>query len=183
MPQQQNLKPLLILARKTIESEFTDEKYEVPEEIKKKYSEQRACFVTLTKKGNLRGCIGSLEARQELWKDVQENAIHSAFDDPRFSPLNDSELNQIKIEISVLTKPEKLDYKNSEDLLKKLNSEMGVIISLGYFSATYLPQVWEQIDNKEEFLSSLCMKAGLSSDEWKNGKLKVEIYRVEKIEE
>ena len=85
------------LARETIKAKLEGKKLEVSEEVKKRFSKKQACFVTLTKRGNLRGCIGSLEPRQELWKDVQDNSLHGAFHDPRFPPIKEEELKDIKI--------------------------------------------------------------------------------------
>jgi len=176
------MKELLKLAREAIKNELEGKELEVSQEIKKKYSKKQACFVTLTINGNLRGCIGSLEPRQELWKDVVENAKNAAFSDPRFNSLEKSELSKIKIEISVLTIPKKIEYKDSEDLLKKIKGK-GVIIKKGWNQATYLPQVWEDLPNSEKFISSLCQKAGLSGDSWKNSELEVSLYEAEKVSE
>jgi uncharacterized protein len=172
---------LLKLARKAIKSHFDGEKLFVDEKIKKKFGEKLACFVTLTEGGELRGCIGTLSAHQELWKDVIENAIHAGFDDYRFSPLSKDELSKIKIEISVLSKPEKLEYKNPEDLLKKIDKKMGLILKKGWNSATFLPQVWEQLPDKVLFLEHLSSKAGLLKDAWKTAEFS--FYRVESVEE
>lgn len=177
-------KELLKLAREAIKTELENKELKVEGDIKKKFSDKRACFVTLSLKKNdeLRGCIGSLEARQELWKDVVENARDAAFLDPRFDKLSLDELEKIKIEISVLSVPVKISYKDEEDLKKKIK-EKGVILRKGFYSATYLPQVWEQIKDEEEFLGSLCMKAGLSFDIWKKEKIDVWTYEVEKVKE
>lgn len=178
------MKDLLKLARESIKSELEGKELKVSESLGKKYSEKKACFVTLTINGDLRGCIGSLEARQELWKDVIGNARSAAFRDPRFYELTEKELEKVKIEISVLSKPEKIVYNNVEDLLFKIKPKKdGLIIKLGFYSATYLPQVWEQISIKEEFLESLCRKAGLSGDFWKSGKLEVWKYSVDSVAE
>ncbi|MFA6427461.1 MAG: AmmeMemoRadiSam system protein A [Candidatus Magasanikbacteria bacterium] len=140
----------------------------------------RGSFVTLMKHGELRGCIGHIEPTQELYKDVIENAVSAAFDDPRFSPLQIYELNDIQIEISVLSTPTEVAYFSIEELLTRLQPGIdGVIISKGNKGATYLPQVWEDFDTKEDFLTSLCLKAGLRKDEWMKGKLKVETYQTE----
>lgn len=155
------------LARKTLEAYFQEKEFEPNQELKDKFKEKKACFVTLTKNGNLRGCIGSLEPRQELWKDVQENSLNSAFNDPRFFPLQEKELKDIKIEVSVLSKPQKLEYKNEEDLLNKINKEMGIILKKDFCSSTFLPQVWEQIPDKIQFIEQLSLKAGLNKDAWK----------------
>jgi len=176
------MKELLKLARKTLEAHFKGKRPEITEDIKKKFSEEKACFVTLTLSGELRGCVGSLEARQELWKDVVENSINAAFNDSRFPELALEELKKIKIEISVLSIPKKISFANLEEFKKKISGK-GVIIKKGWNSATYLPQVWEDISDKEEFLSSLCQKAGLNMNAWKEKGLDVWIYDVEKIKE
>jgi uncharacterized protein len=172
---------LLNLARDTIVRYLDGEKVNVSEDIKKRYSEKQACFVTFTKKEVLRGCIGSLYPRQELWKDVVENSINAGFKDRRFPPLRQEELNQIKIEISILTIPKKLEFRNPDELLKKINTNHGVILQKRMKSATFLPQVWEQIPSKEDFLEHLSLKAGLEEDAWRTADIWV--YEVEKISE
>lgn len=175
------MKSLLFLARDALIKYLEEKEVKPSDEVKKKYSNKQACFVTLTKKGKLRGCIGSLYPRQELWKDVIENSISAGFRDSRFLPLEEKELSKIKIEISVLSIPKKLEFKSPEDLLKKLNSNYGVILQKRMNSATFLPQVWEQIPNKQSFLEQLSLKAGLSRDAWKTAEIWV--YEVEKIKE
>ena len=141
-------------------------------------------FVTLKHNGRLRGCIGSLSASDPLAKSVRRNAINAAFHDPRFSPLTEKELGQIEIEVSVLTEPLPLAFSDPEDLLQKLRPNVdGLIIRQGYASATFLPQVWEQLSKKEDFLGHLCLKAGLPRDAWKRGKLEVSTYQVQYFEE
>jgi AmmeMemoRadiSam system protein A len=173
---------LLGLARESIKSELEGRELIVSESIKKKYSKKLACFVTLTIRTDLRGCIGSIEARQELWKDVVENARNAAFSDPRFDELDKDELNKVKIEISVLTTPKQITYKTEEEMKKKILGK-GVILQKGFYSATYLPQVWEDLPEFEAFISSLCQKAGLSRDAWKKLDLKIDIYDAEKVRE
>lgn len=175
------MKELLSLARSTLVKYLQEERASPPEEVKKKYSQKQACFVTLTKKGELRGCMGSLYPRQELWRDVVENSINAAFKDSRFPPVRPGELPNIKIEISILSLPKKLEFRTPEELLAKLNSKYGVILQRGMSSATFLPQVWEQISEKQDFLEHLSLKAGLSKDAWK--KADFWIYEVEKIKE
>ena len=154
------------------------------EEIDAELREKRGVFVTLTGNGNLRGCIGHLVPIQPLYLDVIDNAVNSAFDDPRFNPLDADELENIKIEISVLSLPEPLEYKDAADLLNKLVPlKHGVILKKGFYQATYLPQVWEDLSDKELFLSSLCQKAGLYPDEWKTAHPDIQVYTVEKFEE
>jgi AmmeMemoRadiSam system protein A len=179
---------LLQLVRKTIIRFFsTGKPLELkPEEVpSKKLVEIGACFVTLYKGSNLRGCIGTLEANRPLVFDVINNSLESAFNDPRFQPLGPGELEKVKISISVLTKPEPFPVKNKEDLLKKLKpNKHGLIIKKGWARATFLPVVWEQLPTKEEFLSHLCMKAGLAEDAWKETKgMEFFVYEAEEFEE
>lgn len=141
-------------------------------------------FVTLKIDGQLRGCIGNLASNESLVSGVCRNAINAAFHDPRFAPLSAAELDLVEIEISILTEPKPMEYHDSADLLKKLRPNVdGVTISAGHTSATFLPQVWEQLPKPQEFLSHLCMKAGLSADAWKNRKLEVSTYQVQYFEE
>jgi len=177
-----NKNELINLAKEAIKTKLEGRNFIIDEKIKKKFKEKRACFVTLILDGKLRGCVGSLTARQELWKDVLENAINSAFFDSRFYPLTKKEFDKIKIEISVLNVPKEIEYKNEGELKKKIFKK-GVIIKKGYCSATYLPQVWGQIQDKDEFLSSLCLKAGLNASAWKKEKLNVFVYDIEKVRE
>ena len=168
---------LLHLARQTLEKYLTDgtlpevDESQVPEKLK----QERACFVTLNKKGMLRGCIGNLTPEKELYKSVIENAVNAAVRDPRFNPVVDEELPYISLEISVLSLPQEISYTDSHDLISKIKGK-GVTIAAGFNRATFLPQVWEQLPDPEEFLSHLCMKAGLPSDFWKGNALKIEVY-------
>ncbi|MCQ3938153.1 MAG: AmmeMemoRadiSam system protein A [Chloroflexi bacterium] len=146
--------------------------------------EHGASFVTLTVQGELRGCIGALEAYQPLADDVREHAIAAALEDPRFPPLNAGELSRINIEVSRLTAPEQLEYSSSEDLLKKLRPHVdGVVLRHGSRRATFLPQVWEKIPDPEEFLNQLCYKMGASPHLWREAKPLVFIYQVEEFRE
>ena len=141
-------------------------------------------FVTLTINGNLRGCIGYILPMYPLYHTVIDNAYNAAYSDPRFPPVTKAEMEKLHIEISVLSVPEKLEYTSSQDLLEKLQPlKDGVILKKGFYSSTFLPQVWEQLPDKKEFLQHLCMKAGLGPDEWEEGFLEVEIYHAEVFEE
>ena len=143
-----------------------------------------ASFVTLTIHGNLRGCIGALEPYQPLALDVREHAIASALDDPRFPPVTPSELDQIEIEISRLTVPERLEYTDAEDLLAKLRPHVdGVILRDGFRRATFLPQVWDKIPDKADFLDNLCYKMGAPQNLWGHKHLEVLVYQVEEFHE
>ena len=144
------------------------------------FQSNRGTFVTLTIENNLRGCIGNLTAKESILKSIEENAGHAAFHDHRFSPLKKNELDQIRIEISILTEPEPLSYNDASDLIAILKEKKcGVIIKKGSASATFLPQVWEQIPDPEEFLSHLCLKAGLTASAWQSENLDIMIYEVQ----
>jgi AmmeMemoRadiSam system protein B/AmmeMemoRadiSam system protein A len=148
------------------------------------YQTHCGTFVTLKIGGQLRGCIGSLTATEPLSEGVRNNAINAAFRDPRFSPLTGKELPKVEIEVSILSEPQPLEYSDADDLIKKLRVNIdGVIIRKGHASATFLPQVWEQLPAPEEFLSHLCMKAGLGSKAWRNTKIEVLTYQVQYFEE
>jgi AmmeMemoRadiSam system protein A len=129
--------------------------------------ENGAAFVTLNTEPNdqLRGCIGSLQAYRPLYKDIISNAQSAALHDPRFTPLTPEELKHIKVEVSILSEPEVLLYKDVDDLRTKITPfKDGVVLKLGSYQATYLPQVWEQLPNFDAFFSSLCLKANLTGN-------------------
>ena len=170
---------LVELARKTIESSFKKEAFEPDQETKRKYKAVQSSFVTLTINNELRGCIGSLLPRQELYKDVQENAINASFHDSRFPKLKEAELKNIKIEVSILSEPKRLNYKSEQDLLNRLFKDMGIILRKGHSSATFLPQVWEQLKDPKEFLEHLSQKAGLDKDAWKTADIYYYMVNVE----
>lgn len=126
-----------------------------------------ATFVTLNENNELRGCMGTLEAHRPLAMDVAENAFAAAFSDPRFDPLDESELNLIKVEVSLLDTPQMMSFKDEEDLLGKLcPGADGIILSYGAHRATFLPQVWESLPEPMAFLSQLKRKAGLATNFW-----------------
>ena len=150
----------------------------------KSFQSHCGTFVTLKLKGNLRGCIGNLTSAETIWDGIIRNAVNAAFHDPRFSPLTEKELDQTEIEVSILSEPCPLEYSNAEELTRKLRVNIdGVIIRKGHASATFLPQVWQQLPQPEEFLSHLCMKAGLPANAWKDPELEVLTYQVQYFEE
>lgn len=170
---------LLKIAREAISYYLKyEEKYivnDVPEHLNKPLG----VFVTLLKNGELRGCIGYPYPIVPLAQAVADNAINAAFFDPRFEPLSKDELNKIKIEITVLTLPEEIKYKNPEDLLNKIEiGRDGLIIEYGGYSGLLLPQVPVEYGwNKSEYLSHACLKAGLPGDIWKREKIKVKTFQ------
>lgn len=153
---------------------------ELPESLRQPGSS----FVTLTKLGALRGCIGSLEPSIPLAEDVRVHAIAAALEDYRFPPVTEDELPFIMIEISRLTPMRPLEYRSAADLLTKLRPGIdGVVISDGTRRGTFLPQVWAKVREPEIFLSMLCNKIGLSGDTWKKKKMSVFVYEVEEFHE
>ena len=177
---------LVALARFTIEDALgRPTSAPQPPSEAEQVGEAGAAFVTLTTRGGaLRGCIGSLIAHRPLVDDVRANALSAAFEDPRFPPLGAGELPDLVVEVSVLTRPETITYRGPQELIELLRPNVdGVIIERGRHRATFLPQVWEQLPLPEEFLGHLCYKAGLSSDAWRQGDLRVSVYQVQKFEE
>ena len=179
-------KILLKIARQAIEKTLLEGK--LPEinldEFPAALHEPGACFVTLSIDGQLRGCVGSIEASRALILDVYDRAIGAAFGDPRFPSLTLPELENLEIEISALTKPETLVHDSPEDLVIKLRVGVdGVILKDQSRRATFLPQVWEKLPDPELFLSRLCLKMGLAADAWRYKSMEVQIYRVEKFGE
>jgi len=142
----------------------------------------RATFVTLQKQGELRGCIGRLEAARPLAEDIAGNAYSAAFEDPRFQPLHESELDGLEIHLSLLTPSEPLAFTSEQDLLDQLRpGEDGLILAEGSRRGTFLPSVWEQLTTPRQFLEHLKLKAGLPASYWSNS-IKAWRYRAEVIE-
>lgn len=179
-------KLLLETARNAIRREL-DKEEKIPlmmDEYSPKLRENGACFITIKKNGVLRGCVGSIEAVQPLIQDVRERAVAAAFQDYRFPPLTLPEFDEIRIEISRLTPPRKLNYQDPEDLINKLRPRIdGVILRYQTHRGTFLPQVWEQLPSPELFLNRLCLKMSLDQSVWRSAKLQVETYQVEKFQE
>lgn len=169
---------LLQLARSVIEGKLRDGRPpRPPTDLSPALSEKRGCFVTLHAGKALRGCIGTIEPVQPLVEAVVENAMNAAFQDPRFTPLRENEVSQIELEISVLTVPETLSFSDGEALLSLLKpGAHGVILEKGWHRSTFLPQVWEQLPDPQQFLSHLCRKAGLSGECWRLSDITVKTY-------
>lgn len=141
----------------------------------------QACFVTLQINAQLRGCIGSLEAFRPLVEDVAENAFSAAFRDPRFSPVNEQEFEQLDYHISILSPSEPIEFKSENDLLKKLRPGIdGLVLDEGGRRSTFLPSVWDSLPSPRQFLAQLKVKTGLPADYWSDS-IKVERYTVEDI--
>jgi len=177
---------LLRLAREALENRVRGEKLPPLNEtaLSSQLREKGASFVTLTIGGRLRGCIGALEAYQPLVEDVRAHAVAAALEDPRFPAVREDELNRIQIEVSRLTRPIRLEYKDAADLLSKLRPHVdGVILRDGPRRATFLPQVWETIPDPAGFLNYLCRKMGLHENAWRTKYLEVFTYQVEEFHE
>jgi AmmeMemoRadiSam system protein A len=160
---------LLRLARASIEHGFEHaEPLPIDSDgLPPEMSEMRATFTTLREGGRLRGCCGTLQAVRPLAKDVAHSAFQAAFRDPRFEPLCRHELNDVDLEVAVLSPMEPLPVDDEADLLEKLRSGTdGLVIIEGSHRATFLPKVWEQLPNPPEFLGALKMKCGLPKDYW-----------------
>jgi AmmeMemoRadiSam system protein A len=143
-----------------------------------------AAFVTLTRLGQLRGCVGTLEASQPLAVCVREHGVAAALHDYRFPPVRPEELAEIEIEVSRLTLPRELPYECPEDLLAGLKPGVdGVILRDGMRRATFLPQVWEKLPEPALFLSHLCEKMGADPFLWQRRRLQVSVYQVEMFHE
>ncbi len=179
---------LLELARKTIREVVTSGNMPEIDESglssSSSMTEPKGCFVTLKKSGELRGCIGHIFPREPLYRAVMDNARNAALEDPRFHPVEPQELALLEIEVSVLTVPQPLDFESPDDLLNKLRPEVdGVVLQIGRRQATYLPQVWEQLPDKESFLAHLSAKARLPASAWKQPGTAILTYQVEAFKE
>ncbi len=166
---------LLVRARNAIAAEFGVDG--CPEPAHRALAEAGATFVTLTQDGQLRGCIGSLEAWRTLDADVRENARAAAFRDSRFAPLGREELERTRVEVSLLTAPEPMSFADEADALRQLRPGIdGVIFEVGRHRSTFLPQVWESLPDRREFMGHLRYKAGLPPNFWSP---EVRLYRYE----
>ena len=170
---------LLEIARKTIESHLFNRPYtpEYPES----FSQSQGAFVTLTKNGSLRGCIGFPEPTYPLIEAVQKAAISAASEDPRFPPILPDEWKGIKIEVTVLTPPALLQVADPSEYPGEIEvGRDGLIVESGFSKGLLLPQVpvewkWDEVD----FLSQTCLKAGLPPDEWKQKSTKIYTFQGE----
>ena len=177
---------LLGIAKAAILSQFDDEKGIDKEALLKSYpylKEDGAVFVTLKHEHDLRGCIGSLVAHRTLYDDIIHNAISAGFSDPRFESLTKEELSYLTLEVSLLSKPELLEYQDYEDLLHKVKPNVdGLILKHGVYQGTFLPQVWEQLPTPKLFLKHLSMKASAYPSIYEEHP-SIYRYRVDAIEE
>jgi uncharacterized protein len=146
-------------------------------------AEHGACFVTLSQSGELRGCIGSLQAHRSLLDDVRSNAVSAALRDPRFSPLSAEELDITTVEVSLLSATSAMEVRDEADALAQLRPHVdGIVFEYGRYRSTFLPQVWENLARPRDFLAMLRRKAGLPDDFWAED-VKLSRYSVTKWSE
>lgn len=145
--------------------------------------EHGACFVTLTQGGELRGCIGTLEAHRALREDLRANALAAAFRDPRFAPLRAHELDRTEVEVSLLSPMQALDFDSEAQALLQLRPGVdGLVFAYGGRRSTFLPQVWEQLPAVDDFMAHLKRKAGLPAGFW-HAEVRLQRYTVSKWKE
>lgn len=172
---------LLPIARAAISSALG--RHQVAAEDAVWLQESGACFVTLTQQGQLRGCIGTLEARRPLLTDLKANAIAAALRDPRFMPLTVTELAHTEIEVSLLSPMQAMSFESEAQALTLLQPGIdGVVFEFEHYRSTFLPQVWEQLPTATEFMAHLKHKAGLPPDFWAEG-VRLHRYGVRKWKE
>ncbi|MFC1723863.1 AmmeMemoRadiSam system protein A [Nanoarchaeota archaeon] len=176
-------KPLLELARKTLEAHFSGEKLDTSKWDN--FNKKQGVFVTLHKAGDLRGCIGFPMPVYELKEAIVQAAKAAALNDPRFPRLDEDELSEVKIEISVLTVPKEIKAKDPLDLPSKVKvGEDGLIVKGLVRQGLLLPQVFTEYKcDAESALSMTCQKAGLADDEWKTGRVVVEKFQAKIVSE
>jgi AmmeMemoRadiSam system protein A len=146
-------------------------------------TKKRASFVTLKKNGQLRGCIGMLEAACPVVEDISKNAFSAAFRDSRFDPVSVDEIDDLSIHLSILTTPQPIEFTTEQDLLGKIRPHVdGLILVQGIHRGTFLPAVWESLPDPKSFLDNLKLKAGLEKNHWSD-QIKVYCYQTESIEE
>jgi len=179
-------KLLLNIAREAIYHAVTHQKL-IPLDLSafsKTLQDQGASFVTLTRDGALRGCVGTIEATMPLVLDVKEHAVAAALHDFRFAPVEKREVDQLVIEVSRLSQPAPIRYTTPGELPESIRIGIdGIVIRRGMNRATFLPQVWEKIPDPERFLSQLCLKLGCPAETWQNEMLDVSSYEVESFSE
>lgn len=179
---------VLAVARRALEEAVGVESVEtgpdvVGDSTRELLSAPGASFVTLRRRGELRGCLGSLQPRRPLLEDVRANARAAALSDRRFEPVTADELSEISLEVSVLSPLERVEFADQEQLLAQLRPGIdGVVLECAGRRGTFLPQVWEALPEPDRFLEQLKLKAGLQADFWSD-EVRVWRYRVEKYQE
>jgi hypothetical protein len=163
---------LLELAEKTVEAAVKGQPKPEPDDIPEIAKQERGAFVTLEKNGNLRGCIGQVIPSNPLWETVRDMAVSAALKDPRFPGVQEKELDDITVEISILTVPRKID-----DIEEIEVGKHGIIIKRGYQQGLLLPQVaTDQGWDRRTFIMHTCRKAGLPKDAWQDDSTEIKIF-------
>jgi AmmeMemoRadiSam system protein A len=173
---------LVHLARLALDTRIGKKSRKSPQ-IDPRLIENGATFVTLTVDGALRGCIGTPEAHSPLVNDVQENAVRAATMDPRFPPVAPHELNRIHVEVSVLTSPRLLECPPEERAEQVRPGVDGLLLTSGLHRGLLLPQVWEKLPGSEDFLATLCRKAGLPPTAWQQPDTELYTFQVQAFHE
>jgi len=169
---------LLQLARRSLVEYFQQTVPALPAGDDPAFHMKRGCFVTLMRCGSLRGCVGNVVPRLPLCEAVVENARSAAFSDSRFPPVERKELEEILIEISVLTPPVKLQWKSVDELLSQIRPQVdGVLLEVGGRLSTFLPQVWEKLPAPIDFMNCLARKSGLPPEAWRSPRAVVSLYQ------
>lgn len=181
---QNNRELLLKLARDVLKNKLCAgnndiRQYKIPE-----FDVKRGLFVTLMKNEKLRGCIGRIEPTDSIYQQVIHLAVSAALEDHRFQPVQASELSQLVIELSLLTVPEVIKGLNNTEKMSQIRPFVdGVILESGQHRSTFLPQVWDSINDRDKFISELCRKAGLKANHWQKEPLEFLSYQVEHFQE
>lgn len=180
---------LLRYAKKAIEEYVTNnKKIPIPDKYPKELDEKKGVFVTIYKRKlndamELRGCIGMPFPKTKIIESIRDVAVSSSHD-PRFLPLSPDEIPYTSLEISILTEPEPIKVKNPEDYLKAIRPGIdGLIIEKNIMTGLLLPQVWKEIPKKDDFLATLCYKAGLLPDSWMDKSVKIYRFQVQSFKE
>lgn len=175
---------LLKLSRVLLENRLINTSHNLKQYKEKVFEQKQGVFVTLHLNGELNGCMGHIEATESIYENVIHLSQAAAFEDIRFASLTAEDLRDLNIEISILSIPKKLSANSNRELIQQIRPGIdGVILYTGYHSAMFLPQVWEQIPDRESFVDQLCRKAGQSMDYWRSNPIEVLVYQVECFEE
>jgi len=177
-------KKLLSLARMVLENELYDSQHNLYLYNIDTLQQKNGVFVTLLKNGHLRGCIGRIESDLPLYQNVVDLSKSAAFNDHRFDRVTAKELEKITIEISILSIPKIVEGISSFEKIMKIRPKKdGVVLAAGGKKATFLPQVWDSLAIREDFISDLCRKAGLNKDYWKKNQIEISTYQVDFFKE
>ena len=179
---------LLRIARRGLDLAVLPDLQQIPSldlaGLPERLQQWRACFVTLQYRGDLRGCTGTLVPRQSLAGETFESTIKTARSDPRFDPVSADEVPDIALSISILTVPKPLAYDSPGDLIARLRPGIdGVTFAYGIQRGTFLPQVWDKVNDPVDFLSRLCQKMGLPRTWWLANRMQVEVYQAVEVSE